>query len=179
MSLAKYKESTNLKKTDGKKQIKITGIPKLEDANKAGSKEAHKCTLILTEGDSAKTTAIAGISNLGRDYYGVFPLKGKLLNVRDASPKQLLENEEINNLKKIIGLQHNKDYTELNELRYGGIIIMTDSDVDGHHIKGLIMNLFHYFWPTLLNYDTFIYSLSTPIIKAFKNKAKIKNINFK
>jgi len=60
----------------------LTGIPKLEDANEAGTKNSDKCTLILTEGDSAKALAMSGLAVLGRDYYGVFPLKGKLLNVR-------------------------------------------------------------------------------------------------
>jgi DNA topoisomerase-2 len=74
IQLVKFKENSNLKKTDGKKQVKITGIPKLDDANKAGTKESSKCTLILTEGDSAKAFAMAGLGLIGRDYFGVFPL---------------------------------------------------------------------------------------------------------
>jgi len=104
IELAKFKENAGLKKTDGKKQVKIAGIPKLEDANKAGTKESNKCTLILTEGDSAKATAMAGLGVVGRDYWGVFPLKGKLLNVREAGAAQLLANEEIKHLKMIVGL---------------------------------------------------------------------------
>jgi DNA topoisomerase-2 len=78
----KSKESSALiKKTDGKKQVRILGYPKLEDALKAGTNQSHLCTLILTEGDSAKATAMAGVSVIERVYYGVFPLKGKLLNV--------------------------------------------------------------------------------------------------
>lgn len=52
------------------------GIPKLEDANDAGTKDSSSCTLILTEGDSAKTLAVAGLGVVGRDRYGVFPLRG-------------------------------------------------------------------------------------------------------
>lgn len=171
ISMAKMKEETFLKKTDGKKVTSIKGIPKLEDANWAGDKKkSGLCKLILTEGDSAKALAMAGLSVVGSDKYGVFPLKGKLLNVRDASPKQLLENEEIINIKKILGLQHNKDYTDLNDLRYGGIIVMTDQDYDGFHIKGLLMNFFHYFWPSLMKNHNFISSLATPIVKATKGK---------
>ena len=176
LNLSKFKESANLKKTDGKKQIKISGIPKLEDANKAGGKDANKCTLILTEGDSAKATAMSGITVIGRDYYGVFPLKGKLLNVRDATSTQLLNNEEIKNLKIIIGLKQNEDYSPIdkfNNLRYGHILLLTDSDVDGSHIKGLIMNMFHALWPSLVKYNNFVQSLYTPIIKATK---KNKNV---
>ena len=64
-------------------------MSKLEDANDAGSKNSLDCTLILTEGDSAKTLAVSGLGIVGRDRYGVFPLRGKLLNVREASHKQV------------------------------------------------------------------------------------------
>jgi len=131
IELAKFKENSSLKKTDGKKQVKISGIPKLDDANKAGGKESNKCTLILTEGDSAKATALAGLAIVGRDYYGVFPLKGKLLNVREAPPSQLLANEEIKNLKLILGLKQGEDYSsdeKFNTLRYGHILLLTDQD---------------------------------------------------
>ncbi len=171
IDLAKFKENSSLKKTDGKKQVNITGIPKLEDANKAGTKDSSKCTLILTEGDSAKATAIAGLGVIGRDYYGVFPLKGKLLNVREASAAQLLANEEIKNLKIIIGLKQGEDYTndeKFASLRYGHILLLTDQDVDGSHIKGLFMNMMHSLWPSLIKRDNFIQSLNTPIVKATK-----------
>lgn len=65
------------------------GIPKLDDANNAGGRGSDKCTLILTEGDSAKSLAISGLSVVGRDHYGVFPLRGKLLNVREATTAQV------------------------------------------------------------------------------------------
>ena len=173
IQLMKFKESTNLKKTDGKKQVKISGIPKLDDANKAGTKDSSKCCLILTEGDSAKAFAMAGLGLIGRDYFGVFPLKGKLLNVREATTKQLSDNEEINNLKQIIGLKHGVNYADeanFNQLRYGRILILTDQDVDGSHIKGLLMNFIHCVWPSLIKKTGFITSLSTPIVKATKGK---------
>jgi DNA topoisomerase-2 len=170
----KFKEHSVLKKTDGKKTSKISGIEKLEDANKAGTKQSKKCKLILTEGDSAKALAVAGLSTIGRDYYGVFPLKGKLLNVREANPKQMLNNEEITNLKKILGLKHETVYNDISKLRYGGIVIFTDQDVDGSHIKGLIINFIHYFWPSLAKLDGFITCLTTPVIKVTKNKL-VKN----
>lgn len=175
INLVKMKEESFLKKTDGKKTTSVKGVPKLEDANWAGDKKKSVlCRLILTEGDSAKALAMAGRSVVGSDKYGIFPLKGKLLNVRDASPKQLLENEEIINIKKILGLQHNKEYLDLNDLRYGGIILMCDQDVDGYHIKGLLMNFFHYFWPSLLQHNEFIYALATPIVKATNKKKEVK-----
>jgi DNA topoisomerase II len=173
LQLAKFKASNNLKKNDGKKKVKLRGIPKLEDANKAGSKESTKCTLILTEGDSAKAFAMAGLSIIGRDYYGVFPLKGKLLNIREASIKQRNENDEINYLKQIMGLKMNTDYSideNFDNLRYGKIMCLTDQDVDGSHIKGLLINFFHFLWPSLVQRKGFITSLATPIVKAFKGK---------
>ena len=126
-----------------------------------------KCTLIVTEGDSAKTLAVAGLSVVGRDHYGVFPLRGKCKNVRDASVTQLTSNQEFNDLKKILGLQQGKDYQDVSELRYGRLMIMTDADNDGSHIKGLILNMIHYFWPSLLKLG-FVVSMVTPIIKAIQ-----------
>lgn len=104
----------------------ITGLVKLEDANNAGTKNGPQCTLILTEGDSAKALAVAGIAVVGRDNYGVFPLRGKLLNVREASGKALLENAEIQAIKQIMGLQHGKVYKSTDSLRYGKLMIMAD-----------------------------------------------------
>jgi len=105
---------------------RLTGLPKLSDANNAGTKKASDCTLILTEGDSAKALAVAGLAVVGRDNFGVFPLRGKLLNVREAKHDQIMKNEEIQNIKKIVGLQHNKEYSNVSTLRYGQIMIMTD-----------------------------------------------------
>jgi DNA topoisomerase II len=156
-----------LKKTDGSKKTRISGIPKLDDANWAGTHRSHECTLIITEGDSAKALAIAGLSVVGRNAFGVFPLRGKPRNVRDASVKQVTENEEFNNLKKILGLQHGKVYNSLRELRYGRLMIMTDADLDGSHIKGLVLNMFHVYWPKLIELG-FVVSMVTPVIKAGK-----------
>ena len=167
LALSKFKELKELKKSDGTRKSKITGIPKLDDANKAGTTQSGKCTLIVTEGDSAKTLAVAGLSVVGRDYYGVFPLRGKCKNVRDVSVSQLTSNQEFNDLKKILGLQQGKEYRDVSELRYGRLMIMTDADNDGSHIKGLILNMIHYFWPSLLDCN-FVVSMVTPIIKATK-----------
>ena len=156
-----------LKKTDGAKKARITGVPKLDDANWAGTHRSHECTLIITEGDSAKALAIAGLSVVGRNAFGVFPLRGKPRNVRDASIKQVTDNEEFSNLKKILGLQHGKVYNSLRDLRYGRLMIMTDADLDGSHIKGLVLNMFHVYWPKLIDLG-FLVSMVTPVIKAGK-----------
>ena len=118
-----------LKNKSGTKKQRLTGVKKLDDANDAGSRKFSKeCTLILTEGDSAKALAISGLSIVGRDRYGVFPLRGKLLNVRDASTKQVTGNEEISAITKILGLKYGKEYDEesVKELRYGHLMIMAD-----------------------------------------------------
>lgn len=171
---AKFKAQTELSKTSGSKKSKIKGVPKLEDANDAGTKNSLNCTLILTEGDSAKTLAVSGLGVVGRDTYGVFPLRGKLLNVREATHKQILENAEINNLIKIIGLQYKKKYLtidDLKTLRYGKVMIMTDQDQDGSHIKGLLINFIHTNWPELLRLP-FLEEFITPIVKATKKNGE-------
>mmetsp|Transcript_28242 Transcript_28242/g.45711 ORF Transcript_28242/g.45711 Transcript_28242/m.45711 type:complete len:1587 (+) Transcript_28242:75-4835(+) len=170
LSFARFKQNTELKKKDGTKKSRLIGIEKLDDANDAGGRNSEHCTLILTEGDSAKALAVSGISVVGRDRYGVFPLKGKLLNVRDANPKQIAENKEIDALRKIVGLKHFTDYADTKSLRYGHIMIMTDQDHDGSHIKGLILNFIHSQWPSLLKVPGFLCEFITPIVKATKGR---------
>ncbi|XP_017754472.1 PREDICTED: DNA topoisomerase 2 [Eufriesea mexicana] len=171
LTWAKFKADSQLQKLGPKsKQRKLQGIPKLEDANDAGTSKSLECTLILTEGDSAKTMAVSGLAAIGRDKYGIFPLRGKILNVREATHKQILENAEINNLIKILGLQYKKRYEsrdDLKTLRYGKLMIMTDQDQDGSHIKGLLINFIHHNWPSLLKLN-FIEEFITPIVKASK-----------
>ena len=168
LSFTEFKENKNLKKNDGKKKNKIN-VEKLDDANWAGTSKSNQTILILTEGDSAKTMAISGLSVVGRNKYGVFPLRGKVLNVKEASLKQINDNTELNNLIKILGLEYNKEYTNTDNLRYGKIMIMTDQDHDGSHIKALIMLMFETLWPSLLKLN-YITSMITPIVKVSKGK---------
>lgn len=173
---------------DKKRRTNNLRIPKLDDANKAGTKESLKCTLMLTEGDSAKTLAVAGLSVVGREYFGVFPLKGKPLNVRDIKLEKIVKNEEISNLLKILGLTvgclnkikgREKKIQFLKEkLRYGRVLIFTDQDVDGSHIKGLVINIFHTLFPEVMDLDEFIISLATPIIKVSNKKKKGESKEF-
>ncbi|KAF6097834.1 DNA topoisomerase II alpha [Phyllostomus discolor] len=176
LNWVKFKAQVQLnKKCSAVKHNRIKGIPKLDDANDAGGRNSTDCTLILTEGDSAKTLAVSGLGVVGRDKYGVFPLRGKILNVREASHKQIMENAEINNIIKIVGLQYKKNYEDedsLKTLRYGKIMIMTDQDQDGSHIKGLLINFIHHNWPSLLRHR-FLEEFITPIVKVSKNKQEI------
>lgn len=116
------------KKSDGKKQNRVRGLAKLDDANFAGTTKSKDCTLILTEGDSAKTMALEGLSEVGRDLFGVYPLRGKLMNVKDVTDKKMIENKEIQDIKKILGLESGRKYKSTDELRYGKIMVMTDQD---------------------------------------------------
>ena len=90
-----------ISKMKSQPKSKLLNIPKLEDANDAGSSKSQ-VLIDFDEGDSAKALAVAGLSVVGRDNYGVFPLKGKMLNVRDAPPKQIINNEEIKNIISIL-----------------------------------------------------------------------------
>ncbi|CAE7303609.1 top2 [Symbiodinium natans] len=152
-------------------QKRLFGIPKLEDedANLAGTKRSRDCTLIITEGDSAKALAVAGLSIVGRDHYGVFPLRGKLRNVRELSEKQMMDNKEIEALMKIMALDASKKYQDASGLRYGSVMIMTDQDFDGSHIKGLVINFIQHWFPGLLQCEGFLREFVTPIVKVSKN----------
>lgn len=174
--LAKFKAAAVLKKSDGKKTNKIRDMVKLKDAEYAGTAKSIKCTLILTEGDSAKSFVMSAMNILGHEYYGVFPLKGKVLNVRETSEDKLANNKEITDIKKILGLKQGVEYDDVSQLRYGKIIILTDQDVDGSHIKGLLINMFHYFWPSLIKNNNFICALATPIVIATNNRSKEQHI---
>jgi len=172
-SLTMVKQVKELKKSDGNKKSRITDILKLEDANLAGTKRSNECTLILTEGDSAKTLAMSGLSIVGKNKYGVFPLKGKLLNVRSATHNTIMNNTEITSIKKIMGLQIGKTYDTLKDmksLRYGHLMIMADQDTDGSHIKGLIVNFIHNYWPSLVKRRGFLLEFITPIVKCTGSK---------
>lgn len=171
LHFAAQKADQILKKGDGGRRTRMNN-PKLVEANKAGTREGHHCTLILTEGDSAKGLAMAGRAVVGPDLFGVFPLRGKLLNVRDASFDQISKNQEIQNIKNFIGLQHKKEYTDTKGLRYGHLMIMTDQDHDGSHIKGLLINFLQAQFPSLLKIPEFLIEFITPIIKVWKGDPK-------
>jgi DNA topoisomerase-2 len=171
ISLTELKDTKSNKKTDGTKTRSIRGIPKLIDANYAGTSKSNQCTLILCEGDSAKAGVVSGLSKQDRNLYGVYPMRGKLLNVRDETTKKIGENKEITEIKQILGLESGKEYTtdELSSvLRYSKVLFMTDQDLDGSHIKGLGINMFDTLWKSLLKIEGFIGFMNTPIIKATK-----------
>jgi DNA topoisomerase-2 len=160
-----------LSKTDGRK----VGFIKMEsgfDANDAGTKDWKKCVLILVEGLSAMSYTIDYISQFenGRDIYGVIPLRGKLLNTRKATTKKIAGNKEIADIKRTLGLKEGQN--NLEGLRYGKLMIMTDADDDGSHIKGLIANVFDHLYTDLLK-QGFVVDYRTKYLQATKGKQSI------
>lgn len=178
MDIAKAKEMKDaVKKIDSSKNVRLSDIKKLEDANWAGTKKAMECTLILTEGDSAKGLALNGITSAGgRNKWGIFPLRGKFLNVRSATAAQLVKNEEILAINRIMGLKIGRKcnpMTDIKKLRYGRIMVMSDQDTDGYHIKGLLINYFTFNWPELVQ-QGLLECMMTPIVKVFKGNKTLK-----
>lgn len=171
LSLSAAKQIDAAKKTDGKKVKTIRGIPKLIDANFAGGSHSEQCTLILCEGDSAKSGIVSGLSKNDRNTIGIYPLKGKLMNVRDASISKITQNTEICDIKKILGLTSDKKMEKNANLRYGKVLFMTDQDLDGSHIKGLGVNMFQSMWPTIA--ANFLGFMNTPILKAKKGNQEL------
>lgn len=181
LQLTEVKENKAAKKTDGNKTKSVRGIPKLTDANWAGTEKSKDCMLILCEGDSAKAGILSGLSSEDRNIVGVYPLKGKLLNVRGEPVKKISDNKEITEIKQILGLVTGKKYTDIEDvnknLRYGKVIFMTDQDLDGSHIKGLGINLFSCEWHTLSQIPGFIGFMNTPILKAKKGSSELNFYN--
>jgi DNA topoisomerase-2 len=178
LNFAQAKADQVLAKSDGNRRSRMNN-PKLVDANLAGTKRGHECTLILTEGDSAKGLAVAGRAILDPDKIGVFPLRGKLLNVRDASIEQIGKNQEVQNIKQFLGLKHKTVYKDTKTLRYGHLMIMADQDHDGSHIKGLLINFLQVTFPSLLKIPDFFQEFITPIVKVWKGSNPKKPLSLK
>lgn len=173
-----------IKSLANKKEKKIvaknlTALPRFsidgyEKANNAGKGKSQDCSLIICEGLSAKTFCVEGVTRgipglpgKGRDYYGIYPLRGKLLNTQNATPSAIAKNTVIVNLMKILGLEYDKPFN-INKLNYGRVIILTDADTDGIHIEGLLLNFFHSLFPKSLQgppSSAFIMSMKTPLVK--------------
>jgi DNA topoisomerase-2 len=169
------------KKTDGSKTKNIRGIENFMDANFSGTEKSGECILILCEGLSAMSGIVSGLSSTDRNIIGIYPLRGKLLNVRGESVKKITDNKEITDIKKILGLENSRTYESMEDvtrfLRYGKIMIMCDQDTDGSHIKGLCINLFHCEWKSLTQIPGFISFMNTPILRASKGAQTLSFYN--
>ena len=166
LAIADAKNDAKLQKqmNTGKKSKVV--VDKYESALWSGTAKSNRCWLFLCEGDSAKAMIMAGFSVIGRKQYGCFPLKGKLINVKKNSLRKNLANTEIANLVKILGLPHpgSSVGNVRGQLRYDKVVIVCDQDPDGSHIKGLIINFFHTYYPELLTSEGFLNVFHTPIV---------------
>lgn len=167
--IIKSKETQTLKKMQSKKVVKIDGYDK---ANNLGIDSV----LIVCEGLSAKSFAVSGIQTgvlekRGRNFFGILPLRGKFLNVKNVSKLKISQNKVVNDLIDVLGLKFGIDYSlhqHYQKLNYGTLLILTDADKDGIHIEGLLINFFQELFPSLLNRKGFIMSMKTPIVKVFQ-----------
>ena len=180
--LTQVKEkSSAAKKTDGSKTKNVRGIENFMDANLSGTAQSGSCILILCEGLSAMSGIVSGLSSEDRNIIGIYPLRGKLLNVRGETVKKITDNKEITDLKKILGLENGRSYETIEDvrqhLRYGKVMIMCDQDTDGSHIKGLCINLFHCEWRSLTRIPGFISFMNTPILRATKGQTTLSFYN--
>jgi DNA topoisomerase-2 len=179
--LLNSKITKKISKTDGKNSSNIK-IAKARDALYAGrrTKEMDKMTprrLCIDEGNSADNFAHAYFDTLkkGRHYNGSLPLRGKIINPDGKSEIRVSDNQQIQMIKKLLGLKEGVDYSDdknFKTLRYDQLVILTDEDYDGHHICGLILNIFERKFPSLLKRNDFILKLKTPLVIAEKKGRK-------
>ena len=129
----------------------------LYDAKYAGSKKYDNCVLVIAEGKSALSAALAGLENFKKEeryLYGAYALTGKLKNMEKYTNDDLEDKMVESKLKKVIGIE---------KRRYGYILLMTDSDSDGYHIRSLVINFIHVCVPDML-FNNRILILNTPLI---------------
>ena len=172
--LYEMKNEDKLKKTDLKKK-RFIGETKEDACNLAGGPRGTECTLMIFEGISAKAYGETARNYIpkGYDFIGLLPLRGKIINTINATADKLYNNVELMELKKIIGLSEGMDYSDpenFKTLRYGRIVIMTDQDSDGTHIKALICLYLYKRFPSLFFIpDGFVFEVILPLIRIWKN----------
>lgn len=134
---------------------------------KARKLRSGRAALIITEGDSAQNVATIGVGVIGRNDYGIFPIRGKLLNCLNASKKDLLANKEVSDLISILNLDVSRTYTAADRVDYNHLVILSDQDPDGAHIRGLLIVFIHTLFPSLLEaFPNFIRVFATPLVRS-------------
>ena len=152
------------------KRVSIN-IPKLKECryhlnstSQAHREEAEKSMIFLTEGDSAAGTITQARNS---DYQAVFALRGKILNVQGKNRTEIYKNEELYNMMIALGIEESMD-----NLRYGKVVIATDADVDGFHIRILIMTYFFTYFEELIEQGR-LYILETPLFRVRNKKENV------
>lgn len=145
----------------------------IEKYSRATSRDRSKCTLFLTEGDSAAKPLGAAAD---RKIHGIFPLRGKILNVANANPKQVAASKELRDIVAIIGGLSFRGGYDSSKLNYSSVVLAMDADVDGVHIRGLVMLAFMHLWPDFVREGRLKY-LETPVVVAYKGKERFEFFN--
>ena len=154
------------KKGSGSTVTRRVVIAEKYDAATNVTKLHSRCSLLVTEGDSARALAVAGLAVVGRANFGIFALKGKPLNVRNSTVAAISKNKEITTLLNILGLTYGQSYTSLDALNYKKLVIFSDQDPDGAHIGGLIVNIIHALFPSILLLDpAYVQRFPTPLVR--------------